>query len=314
MNFRAKNPAFTKQLTENKKCNMTKIDLNDLFDKGMEFHHITNTAYPLTPGSVKEYSIRDEKAMKEFLDKEYSSIKELSLYFHVPFCKSRCKFCEYVVVSGDEQELKDEYTEAALKEIDLYKKIIDKDTKISGFDIGGGTPTELSLNRIEKILNKLYNSFNLKNDITWSIETTPYNAINKKEELKGIYELGFHRISMGVQTVNAELLKNMERDGGILLYKKATEAIRNAGYKYFNIDLMYGFKNQSVEDFKTTVEYSVTLAPEYITLYEMRYKLTKISQDAFDVTRAKVNRQYRIAYEILTQNGYKTNYGKNTFT
>jgi oxygen-independent coproporphyrinogen-3 oxidase len=293
---------------------MIKIDLNDLFDKGMVLHHITNTAYPLTPTSVKEYSIRDEKSIKEFLEKEYKLINELSLYFHVPFCKSRCKFCEYVVVSGNEQELKDEYTNAALKEIDVYSRIIDKNTKITGFDIGGGTPTELGLNRIEKILSKLQGSFKLKDNITWSIETTPYNAVNKQNELKGIYDLGFHRISMGVQTVNAELLKKMEREGGIFLYKKATAAIRNAGYKHFNIDLMYGFKNQSVEDFRTTVEYTVSLEPEYITLYEMRYKLTQIADEAFDVTRSKINRQYLTAYEILTQNGYDANYGKNTFS
>lgn len=170
------------------------------------------------------------------------------------------------------------------------------------------------MNRIEKVTNKLSQSFNLESDFVWSIETTPYNAVNKFDELKGIHNLGFQRISMGVQTVNTELLKKMEREGGTLLYQKAVDAIRNAGYSRFNIDLMYGFKEQSVEDFRATVEYTVSLAPEYITLYEMRYKMTKIAQDALEVTRAKVNRQYRIAYEILTQNGYMANYGKNTFS
>ena len=293
---------------------MEKIDLNDLFDKGMELHHITNTAYPLTPQSVRNYAIKDESAIRNFLVEEFEKIDELSLYFHVPFCKSRCKFCEYVVVSGTEQELKDEYLNAALKEIDSYSQFIGKDKRILGFDIGGGTPTEFGFKRIEKITNKILKSFSIPSDLTWSIETTPYNAVNKGEELKELYNLGFHRISMGVQTVNAELLKTMEREGGILLYKKATDAIRKAGYKQFNIDLMYGFREQSIEDFKTTVEYTISLAPEFITLYEMRYKLTKIASEANDVTRAKVNRQYRIAYETLTQNGYIANYGKNTFS
>lgn len=293
---------------------MTTIDLNDLFDKGMELHYITNTAYPLTPTSVRQYAVKKEDEISELLEKEYHNINDLSLYVHVPFCKTRCKFCEYVVVSGDERELKEEYTDAVLKEIDLYNRIIGKNTHIAGFDIGGGTPTELGLKLIEKIANKLTTSFKLNNEQTWSIETTPYNAINKFDELKGIYDLGFHRISMGVQTVNESLLKKMDREGGTLLYKKAVDAIREAGYSRFNIDLMYGFKEQSIDDFRSTVEYTVSLAPEYITLYEMRYKLTQIAQDAFNVTRAKVNRQYRVAYEILTQNGYKANYGKNTFS
>ncbi|MDR3287502.1 MAG: radical SAM protein [Prevotellaceae bacterium] len=292
---------------------MRKIDLNDLFDKGMEMHHITNTAYPLTPASIKEYALRQEFA-EHFLEKEYAGINDMSLYFHVPFCKSRCKFCEYVVVSGNEMDMKDDYVDAALKEIDLYGNIISSDKKIVGFDIGGGTPTELGLKRIEIITRKLTKTFNFNNDFTWSIETTPYNAVNKHEELKGIYDLGYHRISMGVQTVNAELLKSMEREGGILLYRKAADKIREAGFKKFNIDLMYGFRDQSIDDFRTTVEYAVSLEPEYITLYEMRYKLTKISHEAHDVTRAKINRQYRIAYETLVQNGYDANYGKNTFS
>lgn len=293
---------------------MTTIDLNDLFDKGMELHYITNTAYPLTPTSVRQYAVREEDEITELLRKEYHDINNLSLYVHVPFCKTRCKFCEYVVVSGEERELKKEYTDAVLKEIDLYSRIIDKNAHIAGFDIGGGTPTELGLNFIGKIVNKLNQSFNLNNGQTWSIETTPYNAINKFDELRGIYDLGFRRISMGVQTVNESLLKKMDREGGTLLYQKAVDAIRDAGYSRFNIDLMYGFKDQSIDDFRATVEYTVSLAPEYITLYEMRYKLTQIAQDAFDITRAKVNRQYRVAYEILTQNGYNANYGKNTFS
>ena len=293
---------------------MTTVDLNDLFDKGMEMHAITNTAYPLTPRSVMQYAVKDEDKIQELLAKEFCGIDTLSLYVHVPFCKSRCKFCEYVVVSGAESELKHQYTDAVIKEIELYSQFIDRNVNIAGFDIGGGTPTELGLSRIEKIVSKLSTLFNIKSRQVWSIETTPYNAINKYDELKGIRNLGFERVSMGVQTVNADLLSKMEREGGTLLYRKATDAIREAGFDRFNIDLMYGFKEQSIDDFRATVEYTVSLAPEYITLYEMRYKLTQIAKDAFDVTRAKVNRQYRIAYEILTRNGYQANYGKNTFS
>lgn len=293
---------------------MTTIDLNDLFDKGMKVHSIANTAYPLTPTSLKQYALKNDNEIQKLLEKEFHAMDELSLYVHVPFCKTRCKFCEYVVVSGSEFELKDKYTDAVLKEIDLYSRIVSQNKSIAGFDIGGGTPTELGFRRIEKIVNKLSKSFNLKDGQIWSIETTPYNAINKFDELKDIYNLGFHRMSMGIQTVNTELLKNMEREGNAHLYQKAVDAIRKAGYTQFNIDLMYGFKQQSIEDFRSTVEYTVSIAPEYITLYEMRYKLTQVAHDALDVTRAKVNSQYLAAYEILIQNGYMANYGKNTFS
>lgn len=192
---------------------MGTIDLNVLFDKGMELHSITNTAYPLTTTSVKQYAVKKESERLELLTKEYHNTGSMSLYVHSPFCKKRCKFCEYVVVTGNEKDLKDEYTDAVLKEIDLYSQIIDRNTHITGFDIGGGTPTELGLKLIEKIVDKLTGCFRLSNKQIWSIETTPYNAVNRFEELRGIYELGFHRISMGVQTVNEQLLKKMEREG-----------------------------------------------------------------------------------------------------
>lgn len=289
-------------------------NLNDLFDRGSKLHHITNTAYPLTPASLRKYAVKEEIKIRELLEKDFCNMDDLSLYVHVPFCKSKCRFCEYVVVSGDENELKDEYADAILKEIDLYSHIIGRDKNIVGFDIGGGTPTELGLSRIEKITNKLTQSFSLNDNLIWSIETTPFNSVNKADELKGLHDLGFQRISMGVQTVNAKLLKKMEREGGTLLYQKAVEAVRESGYTRFNIDLMYGFKEQSIEDFKSTIEYTVSLSPEYITLYEMRYKLTQIALDAFDVTQEKKNKQYEIAYEILMQNRYTGNYGKNTFS
>lgn len=293
---------------------MKTIDLHDLFAKGMSLHAITNTAYPLTPTSLKQYVIRDEDQITDFLKKEYDKIDTLSLYVHVPFCKSRCKFCEYVVTSGAENELKDEYTHAVLKEIDLYKNLFDADKRIVGFDIGGGTPTELELKHLEQITEKVSTSFHLDESLCWSIETTPYNAIKKADELKGILDLGFKRISMGVQTVNADLLKKMEREGGIRIYKDAVHNIRKAGFERFNIDLMYGFKEQSIDDFISTVNYTISLNPEYVTLYEMRYKLTRIASDALDVTLDKVNNQYQIAYTILTENGYRANYGKNTFS
>ncbi|MDR1800753.1 MAG: radical SAM protein [Lachnospiraceae bacterium] len=296
----------------------TQYDLNDLFDKGMELFHITNTAYPLTPVSLMQYKITDREKYRGFLEADFEKCTQLSLYVHVPFCKSRCKFCEYVVVSGDEVELKQAYVDHLLTEIKMYGELVGRNSankpKIVGFDIGGGTPTELEIPQLEALMTAVNEQFDLSNFFTKSIETTPINAVRQFDKLKIIRELGIPRISMGVQTVNAKLLENMQREGGIAIYREAVDNIRRAGFTLLNIDLMYGFKDQDYDDFVNTVNYAISLEPEYITLYEMRYKLTKISSDASYVSKAKLNKQYRLAFEILEQNGYIANYGKNTFS
>ncbi len=81
---------------------MKKISLEELYEKGIKMHHITNTAYPLTPTSLMRYKIKDKEEIKSLLKSDIGKLKELSLYVHVPFCQSRCRFCEYAVVSGDD--------------------------------------------------------------------------------------------------------------------------------------------------------------------------------------------------------------------
>ena len=120
---------------------MLNMDYQKLFERGLYMHHITNTAYPLTPGSFRNYKITDRKTIEELLKSDLGKINELSLYVHIPFCQSRCKFCEYAVVSGEDKKQKDKYVEYLLKEIDMYKELIGN-KKIVGFDMGGGTPTQ----------------------------------------------------------------------------------------------------------------------------------------------------------------------------
>lgn len=292
---------------------MEKINLEDLYKKGVKMHHITNTAYPLTPTSLMRYKIKNKEEIKDLLKKDIEKLDALSLYVHVPFCQSRCRFCEYAVVSGDDYEKKEEYVVALLKEMDMYKEIIG-DRKILGFDLGGGTPTQLETDQIRRITERLHKNFNFDPKTEMSIETTPVIAAKDYEKIKALYDMGYRRISMGIQTINPILLKAFGREGNNNIYKTALENIRKAGFEKVNVDLMYGFLNQDMEDFKATLEYAIKLNPEYITLYRNRYKGTKIVEEAEHVTLAKVNNQYKEAHRILNEAGYIAPYGKNTFS
>ena len=288
------------------------MQCRDIFERGIKFHHYCNTAYPLRANSLAQYELHDNQEIFNCVKQNIESLDELCLYVHVPFCQARCKFCEYVVLNKPEEGDPDRYVEHLLKEIELYRQII-KDKPIVGYDLGGGTPSYLSIENLEKITAAI-KRFNLQNGMYLSVETTPVIAAKDLDKIRKMRELGYNRISMGFQTVSPALLESLGREGSKSIYEKAVENIRKAGFDRLNIDLMYGFLNQSDEDFANTIKYTIAQNPEFITLYRNRYKGTKLEAESQGVTLYKVNRQYDIAYRLLKEAGYVANNGKNTFS
>ncbi len=284
----------------------------EIFERGIKFHHYCNTAYPLRPNSLAQYELHDNSEIYEAVKWNIQKQDELCLYVHIPFCQARCKFCEYVVLDKPSENDPDLYVAHLLKEIEMYREIIGE-KPIVGYDLGGGTPSYLSVENLTKITDAI-KKFNLADGMYLSVETTPVIAANDFHKIKALRELGYNRISMGFQTVSKTLLESLGREGSASIYEKAVENIRKAGFDRLNIDLMYGFLNQSDEDFANTIQYTIALAPEFITLYRNRYKGTKLEAESQGVTLYKVNRQYEIAYRLLREAGYIANNGKNTFS
>lgn len=289
------------------------MDCEKTYETGLLYHHYANTAYPLTPQSFMRYKLTDEDEIRQLVHAEWAKADALSLYIHIPFCKTRCKFCEYVVLEGTDEETENEYVDLLLKEMRMYSDIL-KGKKIVGYDLGGGTPTRLSIDNLNRITSAVRALFDIADGVTFSIETTPLIAANEPEKIKAVYEMGYRRISMGVQTVSEKLLSELGRDGSKSVYERAVRNIREAGFESFNIDLMYGFLHQSEADFDHTLHYAIGLKPEHITLYRNRYKGTKLEHEAGGVSIYKAMYQYKIAYRVLTENGYMANVGKNTFS
>lgn len=288
------------------------MNCREVFDRGIKFHHYCNTAYPLRPNSLAQYEVHDPDAVYQVVKENIGRQKELCLYVHVPFCQSRCRFCEYVVLDKPGENDADRYVDYLLREIELYRPMIGN-KPIAGYDLGGGTPSYLSVENLKRITDAV-KRFRLNDGIYMSIETTPVIAAKDFGKIKAIRDMGYNRISMGFQTVSEKLLESLGREGSKSIYERAVENIRKAGFDRMNIDLMYGFLNQSDEDFANTIKYTIALSPEFITLYRNRYKGTKLEAESQGVTLYKVNRQYEIAYRLLKEAGYIANNGKNTFS
>lgn len=291
-------------------------DPERVFEAGLRNHHIANTAYPIAhQRTFKPYRVphRDhfERAVAGL-----QGFDDMCLYVHVPFCETRCSFCEYTVVDKRQSSQTASYVDALLGEFELYDRAIDLGgRRFFGLDIGGGTPSFLSLAEVARILEPIHSRCTFTDDADISIETTPKLAAADPEKIAGYRALGIDRISMGIQVIQPDLLKVLNRsENGVEHHFRAVEAIRAGGFTRLNLDLMYGFAGQTLASWQATLEHAIALDPEYITLYRMRYKLTRISHQADAVTLDAVRPMAALAKQVLSDAGFHANPGKTTYS
>lgn len=293
------------------------FDPAQVFAAGLQQHHIANTAYPIAHvHTMRPYKLAPAQ-VQDLAPTFWRDIDQFSLYVHIPFCEARCGFCEYTVVDPATR-LADEapYFELLQHEFNLWQSALGTRTKtLVGFDIGGGTPSAAQTQHIAQVLQAAQRTFILPNSVEISIETTPKIAAEDPKKIANYYQLGIRRISMGVQTINPNLLQQVGRSSTSQIWnQRAAEHIRNAGFQNFNIDVMYGFANQSLPTLEATLRHVFSLNPQAITLYRMRYKGTRLAAQAQDITRDEVNAQKHLLEDLLHAHGYTATPGKNTFS
>jgi oxygen-independent coproporphyrinogen-3 oxidase len=291
----------------------------DVFAAGERNHHISNTAYPIAHDTTwAPYRVpRDQH--EDVVRGAFADVDDVCLYVHVPFCERRCSFCEYTVVSGDDLSETAAYREALLGEIRRVGALLKSDGRshdVGGIDIGGGTPAFVPAEDIAAIVAALRAEFDVGADVGISIETTPKIAAAGPDKLKSyVDDSGIQRISMGVQVIQPDLLKVLARDeNGVEHHFRAVDNIRAAGFGRCNLDVMYGFADQTLASLEATLRHVIALDPEYVTLYRMRYKLTRISHQAPRVRRDDVKAHAALARAVLEDAGYQASPGKNTYT
>jgi oxygen-independent coproporphyrinogen-3 oxidase len=288
----------------------------DVYAAGLRHHHLANTAYPIRHRKTIWQHRVDDSAHAALLAESFGGAHPMTLYAHIPFCEARCRFCDYCVIPQHTPEQEHEYGEALLAELDHYAALIDHQGKpLLGFDIGGGTPALVQPALIGRLLERVHRHFTFTPGSDVSIETTPKVAAEHPERLAAYRAFGIDRISMGMQTVSRRLLERYGRElNDTSFNRRAADAIRAAGFRRFNVDLMYGFAGQSVDDFLRSLEYAMSLEPEYITLYRMRYKGTRVRGEMEQVALHDVNLLHDAAHELLNARGFVANEGKNTFS
>ena len=198
-----------------------------------------------------------------FLD---TSTEKLSLYVHLPFCRSACYFCGCNVVFTSKEEKLSQYIEYLKKEIDILATHIDTNREVIQFHFGGGTPTFYKAFELDEIVTYIKSKFpNWSSDAEISCEIDP--RFFNEEQMQVFQKHGFNRISFGVQDLDAKVQKEIHRVQPLQLTKNAVELARKYGINSINTDFIYGLPYQTLETFKKTLDLSTQLNPDRVAVF-----------------------------------------------
>ncbi len=188
-------------------------------------------------------------------------VKKLGIYIHIPFCKQKCYYCDFISFANKEN-IEEKYFEALIKEIENFLKT-NSTTKIPTIYIGGGTPSFVDSKYIKKIMCL----FNKENLVEATIEVNPGTAT--KEKLEDYKEAGINRISIGLQSTQNNLLKQIGRIHNYEQFLNTYKLAKKARFENINVDLMIGLPNQSISDIKKSLEEVTNLNPNHISVYSL---------------------------------------------
>ena len=197
-------------------------------------------------------------------------LETASLYLHIPFCHTRCHYCDFNTYAGM-LPLREPYVKALLKEIALAGTMAQHPDgtlrRSRTIFFGGGTPSLLTVAQITRLLNACFASFAVDKDAEITMEANPGTL--DKEQLQGIRAAGINRLSMGAQSFDADLLQTL---GRIHTPEEITQAVmfaRAAGFTSINIDFMFGLPGQTMQHWRDTLDRALDLRPEHLSLYSL---------------------------------------------
>ncbi len=222
------------------------------------------TSYPTAPHFNEDF---DEAAYRERLRAAADRAGEpLSMYVHLPFCESRCTFCGCNVVISPKRGPEESYLDAVETELDLLAEALGARRRLNQLHWGGGTPTYLSPEQCRRLFSAITDRFPLTADAEVAIEVDP--CVTTMDHLATLAEVGFNRISMGLQDTTPEVQRAINRIQPLELTREHVEEARRLGFGSVNIDLIYGLPLQTEASFRNCVRAVVDqLAPDRVACF-----------------------------------------------
>jgi len=224
-----------------------------------------------------------------------------SLYVHVPFCAHKCEYCAFFSEAG-QGEFINRYVSALIKELEL----VAPETRPTTVFFGGGTPSLLNLRQWEQVL-KTFERLNLLGAAEWTVECNPATVSLDKAKL--LRDYGVNRISMGVQSLDENLLDRLGRVHSREMVFKSYDTLRQAGFDNINLDLMFAIPTQTMEVWQATLRETIALGSEHLSCYEVIYEedtplFEQLKAGEIDVNDELAAAMYEELRNVSAENGY----------
>ena len=232
----------------------------------------------------------------------------LSLYIHIPFCVKKCSYCDFVSFEGCDDRLQREYVAELVKEIRRWGLLYEKRFQIDTIFFGGGTPSLMDERLFCEIIASIRESFPVESDAEITLEANPGTL--KARKLEAYRAAGINRLSIGVQSLDDGMLKNLGRIHSVDEFLKNYTLARKYEFNNINIDLMFAIPGHSLEIWADTLRKALELAPEHISFYSLQieentrfYTMLK-SGEIQQISDVLDREMYHMAIEALNAAGY----------
>ncbi|MEJ2609621.1 MAG: oxygen-independent coproporphyrinogen III oxidase [Candidatus Thiodiazotropha sp.] len=265
--------------------------------------------YTSYPTAVQFHDGFNEEAYKRVAQESNASGSPLSLYFHIPFCDTVCFYCACNKVATKDRSMAAEYLARVYEELRMQSELFDSSRVVTQLHWGGGTPTFISPDEMRQLVGKTRQYFNLLDDDSgeYSIEIDPREA--KGDTIKLLRELGFNRMSLGVQDFDVKVQKAVNRIQSKEETLSVLQAARDEGFRSTSIDLIYGLPFQTLESFSSTLDQILEVDPDRLSVFNYahlpeRFKpQRRINEEALPSPQEKLD-ILQMTIEKLSSAGY----------
>jgi len=263
------------------------------------------TSYPTAPEWSESFG---PKEFSEALERADEQQGPLSIYVHLPFCREMCRFCGCNVIATHDHSRADEYLGVLDKEVALVAARLPRRRTVTQLHWGGGTPTFLDEAQLTRCHALIARSFQFAPDAELAIEIDP--AITTRSQIDRLAEIGFNRISMGVQDFDPKVQETVGRIQGEKETAELVQAARDNGFKGVNLDLIYGLPYQTVDTWKRTLDKILLIRPDRMAVFGFAWvpwakpHQRLLPEAALPKTALRVE-LFLAAVETFTQAGYR---------
>lgn len=188
---------------------------------------------------------------------------KLSIYVHIPFCMSKCNYCAFYSLPGCDEQIKQAYTDALMRQINAFQT----DEAISSVYFGGGTPPMLGVKRLIAVFEAIKRKFRLASDCEITVEVNPGSIT--PDELALLREAGFNRLSIGMQSAIDSELQALGRRYTRSQFQSIMASARSAGFENRSVDIMFGIPGQSLQSLLTSLNLAIDLGAAHISIYNL---------------------------------------------